>query len=201
MLGLAAVACEADAPAPGPTPTPHEVSVTAHLTIGRGPQPHYPPESEGLAGTYTVRNDGDDPLYIATERAHGQLADASMPEIDEAVWVSSGDEGAARLSKQVFDVPGDVLLSVPFVLEASRVEPGEEIEGAVYVPLPLVAELPPDGDHYVVGEDPYQDGASQAEICVQAAPVPDEDSRPGRLTNYTPNRQLACSDPMPLPQP
>lgn len=200
------------APDPGPPTTVEDTGTTS------GPEPEalatlevsmrvapatstaYSPDQEGLAVSYTVTNDGTAPLLVVTERGHAQASSTTAPAVPESVWVSAASEnGAARLSKQVFDVPSGVLPTAPWRAPAVLVPPGDSVEGQMFALLPLRGDLPPVGETLTHEERPLSVDATSVELCVQVAPSPGPDAYNDEITMSFPGRTLVCSDVLPLP--
>jgi len=159
---------------------------------------------EGVQVSYTVTNDGSEPIKVATDRAPAQAA--SVVAAPEAVWTSAGsDADVVRLSKQVFGLPDGVLPSSLHRAASATVEPGSSTQDTAFVPLPLRPELPNGTETITVTELPLGDPGAvrRLEICVQIAPGPpvgQDEPYASTIAADAPDTALACSDPIELPE-
>lgn len=184
---------------PADAPAPASATVEAELRTALATSETYAPDLTGLAVTYTVTNTGDTPLIVLTERGHAQSGSSTAPDEPGSVWVSGAGDGVARLSKQVFDAPQDVLLPAPWRAPGVLVDPGASVEGEMFAPLPLRTDLPPVGETMVHDEQELVVEPDLAEVCVQVAPSPGPDAHNDEITMGTPGKGLACTDALPLP--
>lgn len=182
--------------------TPVRATLSARLEPGELGAP-YPEGIAGLTVSYTVTNDGSEPVLVVLERGHSQSSSSTAPASPAAAWVGAGSaHGVARLSKQIFDAPSGATLTTPWRAPAQLLAGGESLEGSVLVPLPLRPDLPATSDVLTVGDRPLAGDERQVEICVQVAPDPRAvypDAFVDEITHATPGRSLVYSDPAPLP--
>lgn len=175
-------------------------ALSADVTVGEPfDTTAYHPDDRGVRVDYTLTNDGEAPLLVVTERGHEQAGHPSAPALPESVWVSGRGDGVARLSKQMFDAPGDTLPTDPWTAPAVVVAPGESVSGRMFVLLPIRPDLPPTGDLLTHDEKPLDYRPDQVEVCVQVAPLPDGVPDPQDMTMATQGRALSCAGPTPVP--
>lgn len=191
-------------PAMSTTSAPVDASLVAQVSPPGELGAPYPSGIQGVTVTYTVTNQGSDPVVVIFERGHGQSSSSTAPQTPEAAWVGASDSpGIARLSKQIFDAPGEATLATPWRAPAQLVQGGESVEGRMLVPFPLRADLPSSSDILTVTDQPLAGDERQVEVCVQVAPDP-RASHPGafvdEITHATPGRTLICSEPEQLPE-
>lgn len=197
--------CGGDSPeqtpeSPDPTLVALDVSLEAELGTGSAINPAYPPGTEGLVAEYTVTNDTDGPILVAERRPDVLAADIGfvVDDSEESSWVYAGDDGVIRVSKEMFPLDVDGNLSEPFVVAALRVEPGDSVTGRAFALTPLNRIVPSADAFTVPGPAELPADATAWVFCVQIAPDPGTDDPP-RITNYTPDGQLLCSDRAELP--
>lgn len=175
-----------------PTATP-EASIAAEVTREAGPTGDDAPEQIGLLVRYEVTNTGAEPLLVVAERGHAQSNRSSAPPVPEPAWVSAGADGAARVSKQVFDAPSGVLPTDPWSAPAQLVPPGADLDGAIVVTEPLRTDLPAVRQTLTHDEQPLHGALSTMEVCIQVAPSTGEESDNNRVTMNTFDRSLVCT--------
>lgn len=179
-------------------------SVTGSAEIATAPE-GFTSGIEGVLVSYTVTNEGPEPIKVAQDRAASQARSAT--QAPAAAWVSAGsEEGVVRLSKQVFGIPEGVLPAALHRASSTTVEPGGAAEDTAFVPLPLRTDLPSGTETITVTEDPLSDPGSVTalEICVQIAPGPtpgQEEPFASTIAADAPGTALVCSDPIELPEP
>lgn len=186
-----------------PTSADLEATVTASAEIATAPE-GFTSGLEGVLVTYTVTNDGPEPIKVATGRAAAQAASAVAAP--EGVWTSQGSEDTVvRLSKQVFGLPAGVLPNELHRASSVTVEPGSSTQDTAFTPLPLRPELPSGSETITVTEKPLSNPGSvtRFEVCVQIAPGP----TPGQgepfastIAADATGTSLVCSDPVELPE-
>ncbi|ANS80276.1 hypothetical protein SGUI_2880 [Serinicoccus hydrothermalis] len=177
-------------------------SVTATVEPGSAPE-GFTSGLEGLLVSYSVTNEGAEPIKVATDRAAAQARSAT--QAPAAVWTSAGsEEDVARLSKQVFGIPDGVLPNEVHRATSVTVEPGATTEDSAFLPLPLQPELPSGGETITVTESPLTDpdAVRRLEVCVQIAPGPtpgQEEPFASTIAADAGDTALVCSEPIPLP--
>lgn len=186
-----------------PTSADLKATVTASAEIATAPE-GFTSGLEGVLVTYTVTNDGPEPIKVATGRAAAQAASAVAAP--EGVWTSQGSEDTVvRLSKQVFGLPAGVLPNELHRASSVTVEPGSSTQDTAFTPLPLRPELPSGSETITVTEKPLSNPGSvtRLEVCVQIAPGP----TPGQgepfastIAADATGTSLVCSDPVELPE-
>jgi hypothetical protein len=218
--GCLLVACGSESPEPGngggdvtqppddasPTSaagTAAEVRATVEVQAEAGPGPEdYQAGTEGVTLSYVVRNDGDAAILVVRERGHRQSSESHAPDVPEAVWVSGGDADTVRVSKELFPVPSGIELHEPYRAPADLVEPGAEMTGTAFLPLPLRTDLPSGGETLVVEARPVTGDETRVELCLQVAPDPrveHPDAFTDEITSGHGDRSLVCSEPIELP--
>ncbi|MFK5582651.1 hypothetical protein [Serinicoccus sp. LYQ131] len=184
-------------------PDAFSVSVDASATPATAPE-GFTAGLEGVLVTYTVTNDGPEPIKVATDRGSGQTR--SSVTASAAVWVSAGSSpDVARLSKQVFGIPDGVLPTDLHRVGSATVEPGGTLEDTAFVTLPLATDLPEGTRTITVTEDPLQDPAAVTgvEVCVQLAPGPEpgqEEPYASTIAANASGTTTVCSEVVELPE-
>ena len=185
-----------------PTDVDLTASITATAETATAPE-GFTSGLEGVLVSYTVTNEGAEPIKVAQERAASQAPSAA--QAPAGVWVSAGSEAdVVRLSKQVFGIPDGVLPNEVHRAASTTVEPGASAEDTAFVPLELRTDLPSGSETITVTESPLADPGAvrRLEICVQIAPGPpagQEEPYASTIAADAQDTTLVCSEPITLP--
>lgn len=195
--------------AAGPEPTGAHFSESLVFDPGTtvtGSGVGYLVDLDWLSANWTLNNEGDVPVLVATGVPMGLPVEGPRPEEmvspDEPhrmTWVTAGPDGRLRVSQQVFPMlegqpPAD--FSVP----AQVLEPGSGLGGHALAMLPARASYPSPEIFLVPEPHTLPDHATEWEFCLQLAPVPDDlDPAAPVIRHDTPGAGLLCSPPAELP--
>ena len=185
-----------------PTDVDLTASITATAETATAPE-GFTSGLEGVLVSYTVTNEGAEPIKVAQDRAASQAPSAA--QAPAGVWVSAGSEAdVVRLSKQVFGIPDGVLPNEVHRAASTTVEPGASAEDTAFVPLELRTDLPSGSETITVTESPLADpgAARRLEVCVQIAPGPpagQEEPYASTIAADAQDTALVCSEPIMLP--
>ncbi|PSL02159.1 hypothetical protein CLV30_111114 [Haloactinopolyspora alba] len=191
---------EPDAPDASETTVELDVTLDAELGTGSPSGTAYPPEAQGLVAEYTVTNNTEGPVLVAERRPDVATVDVGIPLPDtaESTWVYAGDDGTVRVTKEMFPVAGDGTNGQAYTVPARRLASGESMTARAFALTPLRRIVAHPDAFDVPGPSELPADATQWRFCVQVAPDPGTRDEPA-IFDYTPDRQLLCSDAASLP--
>lgn len=189
-----------DEPDASETTVDLDLTLDAELSDGRPGGTEYPPEATGLVAKYTVTNNSSGPILVAERRPDVATVDVGipLPETKESTWVYAGDDGTIRITKELFPVAGDGEHGEPYAVPARRLSPGESMTARAFALTPLRRIVPHPDTFDVPGPAELPTDATSWQFCVQVAPDPGTRDE-AAIFDYTPDRQLLCSDEAELP--